>query len=98
MKYIELAVIEVTDRHLVKSLASDRCPFCGLAKRPRDTFCRTCYRKLSQLARSGLYTPVGEGYRERVIFAAGELAGRRLKSAQPIRPVLIVPELEARPA
>jgi len=49
---------------LIASLASDLCPACSRAKRPRNTLCYGCYRSLPQPLRTALYNRVNNGYEQ----------------------------------
>lgn len=57
---------EPTTQDLVRSLMSDVCPTCGGVKRPRNTLCGGCYRKLPEDLKRNLYRRVGHGYEEAV--------------------------------
>lgn len=48
---------------LLHELKSGQCP-CGNRKRPRETFCSSCYFALPRVMRQELYNRVGEGYEE----------------------------------
>jgi hypothetical protein len=60
-------------RELIESLRSNVCPSCGDGKRPRQTFCRSCWMLLDQPVRTRLYDPVGRGYEEAVADAVSKL-------------------------
>lgn len=53
---------------LVRELIGKRC-ICGRSKRPRATFCLTCYSRLPDLLQGNLYKRIGQGY-ERAYHAA----------------------------
>jgi hypothetical protein len=48
---------------LLKELIGAVCR-CGSAKRPSQTFCRTCYNSLGRLQQLALYKTMGRGYEE----------------------------------
>ena len=41
------------------SLASDVCPACTKKKKPRQSFCLSCYRKLPRATQQALYNADG---------------------------------------
>lgn len=60
---------QLTDRALVTSLRSTKCPACGRTKKVGQTLCLADYRALPIALRRALYARLGEGYREAVIEA-----------------------------
>lgn len=53
---------ETTD--LIVSLRSVRCPMCGNGKKPAQTMCYGCYKKLPRDLQQALYRRVGAGYEQ----------------------------------
>ena len=62
----------MTPRELIAELQGTACR-CGSTKRPKQTFCHTCYYSLSADTRRALYRRVGEGYEEAYDEAIREL-------------------------
>ncbi len=56
----------IDTRTAIESLRSRLCPACGGSKKPRQTLCYGCYKKLPQGRKDALYDYVGEGYEEAV--------------------------------
>lgn len=56
----------------VKELNSAEC-LCGRAKRPKRSFCYTCFKALPAVMKKPLYLFVGEGYEEAFDKAAAWL-------------------------
>lgn len=82
MNYDVIECGKVTDRQLVRSLRSARCPACGGPKDAGKTFCGLDYFNLTQATRKSLYRLIGDGYREAVLCAMAQL-----KSTMMILPV-----------
>jgi uncharacterized OB-fold protein len=54
---------------LVRELVGRRCR-CGKVKRPRTTFCVSCYNSLPESLQNGLYRRIGNGYEQAYESAA----------------------------
>lgn len=50
---------------------------CGAAKRPRQTFCGNCFKRLSPMTKKALYRSFGNGYEEAYVEAVRQLAEGR---------------------
>lgn len=61
--------------NLIRELAGDKCR-CGKAKRPKQTFCRSCYFSLPEPMRAALYDRIGEGYEQAYGNAVAHLEAR----------------------
>lgn len=60
-------------RTLVNSLRCCTCPACRRIKKPAQTLCGACYKKLPAPKRRALYNRVGEGYEQAVADAFNTL-------------------------
>lgn len=80
-------ILQTTTADLVQSLRMCVCPACNAAKKPAQTFCGHCYRKLPRDMRQSLYQRVGQGYEDAVRAAANHLLDpqSKLAIAQPQR-------------
>ena len=54
---------EALEHQAMREYVSDQCA-CGSRKKKTQSFCRSCYFKLSRKTQHALYTPFSEGYAE----------------------------------
>ena len=66
-------MLKISERELVTSLASNKCPACGRHKRERQTFCGADYFRLPKEMQRSLYNGLDAGYAEAVSAAMHRL-------------------------
>jgi hypothetical protein len=51
-------------RQAIKELGSDICAACSGSKKPRQSFCYSCYKSLPATMQQSLWARFGSGYEE----------------------------------
>lgn len=62
-------MIQLGTMEAMQSLRSALCPSCGGVKKPKQSLCFKCYKKLSPAQRDDLYQPMMDGYEEAISAA-----------------------------